>query len=223
VKAPTLNTWVEPAPEVKQPVECLTGFEKLTKVARKKRNRALVEKRVNELVLTLSQIRQRNQDEVEWQSSWLAHFGPFLEGIKAETSGIWLYYLIFLGRRLALVGAVFFLNSFPLFQITLFTTLSFWSIMFLVSVKPYRNEADMRQAVFNEVCIYVCSLHCVLLLMTNFGPETINSIGISLCVCLVFKLVVNVLLIMKQVVSDAKRKCQTKKVKTNDKPTKVSS
>ena len=203
-----LNTWVvEAAHAVKQPVEIRVGFEQLTSMVKQKRNRAFVEKRVNELIHALSQFRQREQEEVLLQSSWLAHFGPFLESIKAETSGIWLYYLIFLGRRLALVCAVFFLNSFPTLQMTLFTTFSFWSIMFLVFVKPFRNETDTRLAVFNEVFTYICGLHCVFFLMTNFGPDTINNIGFSLCVCLIFKIAVNIILIIKKAIHDVKRKC----------------
>jgi len=134
---PTLNTWISSAPEVED-IRNKPGFENLTEMV--KADKSFAEKRTAVFIRELSQIRQREDsdlDEEPWQSSLFVHFEPYLTDLKVRTHGIWLHYLVYLARRLALVGAAFFLNSFPVAQITLFTVFSFLNIMFTVLTKPH--------------------------------------------------------------------------------------
>jgi len=81
-------------------------------MAGKRKNKLAVERRKERFVQQLIAFQRINGDKVPERSAWFSHLEPFTEDLDTERQGIWLYKVIYLVRRMSLIGVVFLKNMF---------------------------------------------------------------------------------------------------------------
>lgn len=107
-------------------------------------------------------------------------------------------------RRAALAATCCFLIGHPLFQFMALFASQTVMLIYLGEVRPYETRYELRVDYINESMIFVLIYH--LMLFTREHIELVNlryAAGISLIVCTLFLVVVNVTLIVVPAVKNS--------------------
>jgi len=134
---------------------------------------------------------------------------PFMEGLRKDRQSIQFHYAIYIWRRCTLIYCVFGLNWFPLLQIAIVVKSNFICFLYQVTMRPYEDEELNSVEAFNEVIIYLCSFHW-LILMQSTSPEFEENLGWSLIFVLCFNILYHMFTLMKQLLGNAKESFKEK-------------
>jgi len=106
--------------------------------------------------------RKKHHEEKERVQEIFEEFKPSLWSL--------LFFPLFILRRMTLVFTLMFLPNYGLFQIAIHILMSFAMLIYVMEVRPYKNETLNRQEFINEAFILLTSYY--MLLFTDVIPES---------------------------------------------------
>lgn len=125
---------------------------------------------------------------------------------KIGTDNKWklLYYPLFLWRRVVFVIIPTFLYLYPAFQVQFLLFMTSLYLIYFASQRPHKDRHRAQIETFNEVMIMITNYHMVC--FSNFNPEMEAqfAMGYSFITCILLVVIVNILAMAKETISNIK-------------------
>lgn len=145
----------------------------------------LAEVRLNENVGIKYEVERKRASYEAWE--------VLNEGVKPTSHLANLNRFLFIWRRVVFVLMTLFLEE-PAIQLLIFMAMSFLMIAYLVTVMPYEEDFNNNIEIFNEVVVFLVSLHG--LILVSFKIDQTN-LGISMICFVMLMLTVNGYFVIK--------------------------
>ena len=91
-----------------------------------------------------------------------------------------MYNVLYMMRRLIMVGLAVFFGDYPVGQILIMTLHSFLMIIYLAKVKPFESRLLNRVEIFNECIVLIASYHLFMFTKFTSDPDTQYQVGWSM-------------------------------------------
>jgi len=134
---------------------------------------------------------------------------PFMEGLSKDRHSFQFHYAIYVWRRCTLVYCAFGLNWFPLLQIAIIVNSNLLCLVYQAAKRPYEDERVNDVEVFNEVIIYLCSFHWLLLLFSQ-SPDFDEVLGWSLISVISLNIIYHMFMMLVKLLGNAKKSFKEK-------------
>lgn len=90
-----------------------------------------------------------------------------------------MYNVLYMTRRLIIVGLAVFFGEYPAGQVVIMTLHSFLMIIYLSTVKPFESRFLNRLEIFNECIVLIASYHLFIFTKFTSDPNTQYQVGWS--------------------------------------------
>ena len=136
----------------------------------------------------------RNVDEDEYEI-----YSPMTEGLRVDEQLPVYHNLIFLGRRIVFVIAIFFLveTNQKIWQALLFCYSSLFVLIFTIGTRPYNTKYRNKVEVFNECNVLMVGYFALQLLYSSWSPIMMKEVGSSILYTIICGMVLNCFMILK--------------------------
>ena len=116
-------------------------------------------------------------------------YGTFFEEFKDDDLSKWLFYILFIFRRIAMIISIYFLND-AILQFTIYFCFSLSVILIQVSiyviiVRPFKDSSQNYYQFLNEMTISTVAMSMIAQLIpdTKISWETTSDLCINLIIC----------------------------------------
>ena len=126
-------------------------------------------------------------------------YEPMIDGLRVDENLPVYYNLIFLGRRIVFVIAIFFLVEInqKIWQALLFCYSSLSVLIFTIGARPYDTKYRNKIEVFNECNVLMVGYFALQLLYSSWSPIMMNEVGFSILNTIICGMVLNCIMILK--------------------------
>jgi hypothetical protein len=99
------------------------------------------------------------------------YFEALVEGLRPASHSTVFYHVVFLMRRIILIGSAMWLNDVPFLQLLLFLTNTFGAMYFIVGANPFETTFENNLELFNETIVLTICVHEIFILQGDFTAK----------------------------------------------------
>eukprot|EP00347_Sterkiella_histriomuscorum_P011981 403370353 len=154
------------------------------------------------LTMTIIYHNRRHVKNLEWKKK----FGMLTDECRSHSILQLYYYPLFIYQRLCICGIIVYLYDAPFFQCVAVMICNFAMILYLIIVRPFKEESQQTTTVLDEFVIMVCVGVFLLIYRSKLGPDELKEYGWGIVILILFSVIKNFSVVIYFGVLQARKK-----------------
>eukprot|EP00347_Sterkiella_histriomuscorum_P006839 403351236 len=154
------------------------------------------------LTMTIIYHNRRHVKNLEWKKK----FGMLTDECRSHSILQLYYYPLFIYQRLCICGIIVYLYDLPFFQCLAVMVCNLAMILYLIIVRPFKEESQQTTTVLDEFVIMLCVGMFLLIYKSKLGPDDLKDYGWGIVILILFSVIKNFSVVIYFGVLQARKK-----------------